>query len=253
VHDRRAICDWLESTNPSDLHSRTRGLHEEHTGSWVLQTPEWKAWFAGKARSVWIHGIPGAGKTVLASFLIEEIAQYCSFQPKTAAVYYYCYFGHNQDESNALLRWLVSQLCRGSGTALPPELLRVYDRNLSVETSKLLSLLSSVLQSYDSVFLSIDALDESQPRQPLLDVLKTLMTDSRFRKIQLLTTSREYLEIEEVMSKISLSLSMDHALVRKDIGTYVRSILDTSRDFRRWPPVLRNEIEAKLVDGAKGM
>lgn len=219
----------------------------------MLKTPEWEAWFAGKARSLWFHGIPGAGKSVLASFLIEEIDQHCSSQTNAASVYYYCYFGHHQDESNALLRWLVSQLCRRSGTVLPPELLRVYDRNLSVETSKLLSLLSAVLQSYDSVFLSIDALDESQPRQPLLSVLRTLLTDSRFGKIQLFTTSRQYLEIEEVMSQISLRLPMDHDLVREDIRTYVRSVLDTSREFKRWPPVLRNDIEAKLVDGAKGM
>jgi hypothetical protein len=227
-------------------------LHEEHTGAWVLRTSEWKAWLAGQARCLWVHGIPGSGKSVLASFLIQKLEDYCVLRNKHASVYYYCYFGNNQDESTHLLKWVISQLCRRS-EIVPPELVYLYDQGLSPGKSQLLAILEAVLRAFDTVFLSIDALDESQPRQPLLDLIKALVTDPRFPNLQVLATSREYLDIEEVMMEISLPVPMDHELVREDIETFVRSFLKKGRDFKRWPQALRDHVEEKLTYGAKGM
>ncbi|OIW29189.1 hypothetical protein CONLIGDRAFT_645318 [Coniochaeta ligniaria NRRL 30616] len=252
ANDRRAICTWVQSTDPSSLHERTMSLHEDHTGAWVLQTPEWEAWLAGHARCLWIHGIPGSGKSVLASFLIRQLENYCVLQYRHAPVYYYCYFGNNQDESTHLLKWVISQLCRRSEN-VPPQLVHLHDQDRSPGKSQLLSILEVVLRSFDKVFLSIDALDESKPQQPLLDLIKTLVTDARFRNLQLFATSREHLDIEEVMTAISLLVPMDHKLVQKDIRTYVRSVLNTSRDFKRWSPTLRDHVEQVLAIGAKGM
>lgn len=70
-------------------------------------------------RCIWIHGIPGAGKTVLASHLIQTLKAHTKKREEndeasvtTVYAYYYCYFGHNQDEAASFLRWTISQLCR---------------------------------------------------------------------------------------------------------------------------------------------
>lgn len=74
--------------------------------------PEWRRWLAAEYGFLWIHGTPGAGKSVLASFLNEELKRHGASSADIATAYYYCFYGHNQDESEHLLRWLLSQLCR---------------------------------------------------------------------------------------------------------------------------------------------
>lgn len=227
-------------------------MHEERTGDWVFRTTEWNAWLVGKTRCCWIHGIPGAGKSVLASYLIQQLTQHCAGRERCATVFYYCYYGNNQDESDPLLRWLISQLSRRSAS-VPPEMVYVYDQNHAPGRAQLLSILEVVLGSFDTVFFVVDALDESEPRHALLDLIRTLVTESRFRNIQLLTTSREYLDIKEVMTEVSIRLPMDHEITKNDIRVYVRSVLNTTREFKRWPVEFRLRVEQKLTDGAKGM
>ena len=114
---RREVYQWLQHTDPSPLHHRAQKNHETGTGNWILRTPEWADWLAGVHRCLWIHGIPGAGKTVLMSYLIEQIGKFCdqNSDRKSICVYYYCYFAHNQDEAKPFLKWLISRLCREVG------------------------------------------------------------------------------------------------------------------------------------------
>ena len=249
---RHTICKWLTCTDPSGIHQTTISLHEDHTSGWVLRSSECQAWLADQFRCLWIHGIPGSGKSVLAAYLIQQIDKHCRQRSRYASVFYYCYFGNNHDESTHVLRWFISQLCRQS-EYVPTGLVHIYYTGRQPGHSVLLTILEDVLRTYDKVFLLIDALDESNPRQPLLDLMKTFVTDARFSKIQLLTTSREYLEIEEVMKPISVQIPMDHELIREDIRVYVRSVMETNRDFRRLPAELKAHIERKLTCGAKGM
>jgi len=189
----------------------------------------------------------------MAAFLIQELEKHCACRDRCESLFYYCYFGNSQDESIPLLHWIISQLCR-QPIDIPSEVIFLYDRNHSVFTkTQLLSILQIVLRNFDSVFLTIDALDESQPRQPLLDLMRTLATDSRFRNLKLLATSREYLDIRETMSGISLSVLMDHEFIKEDIRIHVQSFIHTNRDFKRWPEAVRADIAQKLTVGAKGM
>ena len=107
--------------------------------------------------------------------------------------------------------------------------------------------------SFDTVYITIDAVDESMPRADLLKVLRDLATDARFEKIQLLTTSREYLDIERVMEEVSIGVSMQNSLVDEDIRIYVQSQLQTLPNFKRWPSNLLAEAEQALMLKAKGM
>lgn len=221
----------------------------------MLRSPEWKNWIEGKSRCLWIHGIPGAGKTVLTSYLIEELKRHCeaSSEKKCTHVYYYCYFGHNQDEAAPFLRWVIERLCRQSEVMLSC----VYDifrHGGTPSLTDLLGALEPILSDiFDTVYITIDATDESMPRADLLKVLRDLATDARFAKIQLLATSREYLDIERVMEEVSVEVSMSNPLVDDDIRTYVNSQLHTLPKFQRWPPNLLVEAEKALMLKAKGM
>jgi hypothetical protein len=247
------VYEWYQDTNPSSSHNAAKGLYERKTGDWMFRTPSWEDWVNTRIRALWIHGIPGAGKTVLASHIIEATLRICEAKDKrTTCIYYYFYHGHNQDESVSFLRWLVSQLLRAADI-VPTLALKAYTQKWEPDTSLLLDVLHAALGFFDRVYVAIDALDESQLRHNLLRVLSVLATDPRFLKIQLLATSREYSDIELQMCRFSKALSMSNSLVEADIKTYVAAKIMAEPKFQRWPSDLRADVETTLSTGAKGM
>lgn len=220
----------------------------------MLRSPEWQNWLALRYRCLWLHGIPGSGKTVLAAYLFGKINQHCEEDEagKVASVYYYCFHLRNQNEAGPFLAWVVNQLCR-KAELVPENLLRLYTANCQPSIDELLVCLEMVLEVFDRVFIVVDAIDESQPWEDFLRVLGDLATDPRFRKIQLFGTSREYVEIGRAMAPIAKSLSMSNNLVEADIELYVGARIKSTPKFRRWPEQLQQRTQARLSKGAKGM
>ncbi|KFY78366.1 hypothetical protein V498_09119, partial [Pseudogymnoascus sp. VKM F-4517 (FW-2822)] len=251
---RQDVCNWLVLTDPSPLHNRARRLYEPGTGSWMLRTPEWTDWLAGINGYVWIHGIPGAGKTILASWLIEEAQNHCkqAWSKSRICAYYYCYFGHNQDETMSFLRWIISQLLR-QAEAVPALVYDLFKRGGEPSIAELLDSLETALQPWGVVYIVIDAIDESNPREDLLESIRDLATSPRFSKIQMLITSREHRDIELGMEGITKSVSMSNSLVEQDIRLYIQSAIQSNMRFKRWPKDLLLEVEEAVSTQAKGM
>lgn len=214
--ERNSICTWLESSNPSSNHNNAWKLREDITGLWMIQSTEWQEWLHGRKKFLWIRGIPGVGKTILASFLVQQAQAACheqmtltAYQKPLACVYYYCHFVRNQDEAVPLLRWVVSQLCRQL-RLIPSDIVRLFELNHHPSISHLLDALQLILEEFETVFVIIDAVDESEPRQDLLKILRDLATDHRFDKVRLLATSRDYYDdIEACFLEISSPISMN--------------------------------------------
>ncbi|KAM7203900.1 hypothetical protein V8F33_001871 [Rhypophila sp. PSN 637] len=255
--DKREIFRWLEKTNPSSLQTTTFRKHEPHTSTWMLRLPEWENWLSGKHldRSLWIHGPPGTGKTVLAAFLIEEIQNHCDISlpgSKMGCAYYYCHYSHDQDECAPFLSWTLSQACRQT-QYVPGKLKRMYDRGCEPSIPELESALELVLEQLDVLYVVVDAIDESNPRSELVNLIATLVLDTRFRKIRILATSRPYFEIERVFGGIFGSVvSMSNAAVKADIRKMVNSRLASSYRLRRWRDE-HQRIEDLLVAKSDGM
>lgn len=151
-----------------------------------------------------------------------------------------------------MLQWMVSQLCQQAGYS-PPDLLDAYKKRHHLDTKALLDILTNILQKFETAYIVIDAIDESIPYIGLLAVLRCIMTESRFDKIRLLMTSRQYLDIEESLKPYATAISMANHLVQEDIRIYVASQLRSNPRFRAWPSSLSEEVEVALAKGAKGM
>lgn len=252
--ERSDICTWLEQTNPSEIHNNAVRDYEKGTGDWIDRTPQWQNWMSSKDRCLWVHGIPGAGKTVLTSYVIRKVIRTVeeSGDPRSAYAYYYCHHAHNQDEAAAFLRWIVSQLCR-SAQIVPEALYESHRLRLQPSLEELLRHLGLVLERFSRVFIVVDALDESQSRETLIRVIRDILSDPQFLKVQLFVTSREYIDIERAMESISTPISMSNQFVEEDIRTFVAARLKSSSIFQRWPEDFRTEVEEALSAGAKGM
>jgi hypothetical protein len=247
------VYNWLHATDPSDLHERACDTYEPGTGEWLFRSPEWVSWLEEKTRCLWVHGIPGAGKTIFASHLIETVKWHCELRgPNYACVYYYCYFGHGQDETVPFLRWILLELCRRLGR-VPAAVYELYRHGGNPTARSLLLALEKVVQAFDRVFIFVDALDESLHRENLLRLLQNLAADARFENLRVLATSREYIDIEEVMLDISTPVSMRDPLLDEDIALYIRSKLESHPKLKRWPKEFREQVSETLSTKANGM
>ncbi|KAE9369004.1 hypothetical protein N431DRAFT_415792, partial [Stipitochalara longipes BDJ] len=248
------IFKWLVTTDPSSNHNRACGLHEDHTGQWLIRSAQYNDWLGGSNSFLWLHGIPGAGKTILASFIVQNAQKFCeqSDLNDITSLYYYCYFGRNQDETNPFLRWIISQLCRQ--LKYIPEFLSVLSkRGVEPSSQDLLQVLVEVVSKFRRVYIIIDALDESQDRRSILDLLIKFVTDKDFEKISLLVSSREERNIHHAFNGLCTSMSLSNPQVDEDIRVYIENHLQIDRKLSRWTDSLKNDIRDALVKGAKGM
>ncbi|ORY18172.1 hypothetical protein BCR34DRAFT_596407 [Clohesyomyces aquaticus] len=167
---QREVCNWIEKMNPAQEHNNACDLREEETCCWVLQLPEWDNWLHGSHRFLWIDGIPGAGKTSLASYTIEQTEASCaSLQVVNLSIYYYCSYQHTDEKILAFLRWVVSQLCR-LFKCVHEVLLDVFQRNNEPNFSQLKQGLRSLLNNVAVAYIIIDVVDECNAREALLDL-----------------------------------------------------------------------------------
>ncbi|KAK1491717.1 L-galactose dehydrogenase [Colletotrichum abscissum] len=157
-----------------------------------------------------------------------------------------------QDESAPFLRWVLERMCR-KVDQVPDHLWKLFKDGKDPSLSDLLTALEAVSRYFSSVHITIDAVDESSPREELLKVLRDLATDLRFSNIRLLVTSREYLDIEKVMEEVSTGISMRNKYLDADIRLYTESRLAINDKLKDWTEDVRQEALEALCIGAKGM
>lgn len=188
------------------------------------------------------------------SYLIEQIGEFCAqgSHRRSIYVYYYCYFAHNQDEAKPFLKWVISRLCREAGN-VPTYVYNLSKHGAEPSLTALLEAVAQTLVSFETVYIAVDAIDESRSWDDLLQVLRTLITDPRFKGLQLVTSSREYIDIERTMSSISVSIPMNNPFVEQDIRYHVHANLESNPRFRSWPRDLLYEVEESITIGAGGM
>ncbi|KAK8133745.1 hypothetical protein PG984_005757 [Apiospora sp. TS-2023a] len=158
---------------------------------------------------------------------------------------------HNQDESSSFLRWIISQACRIS-KSIPSQLKDLHDNGCEPSLAELNNILQTVLSNFTTFYIVIDAVDESAPRRDLVALLATIALDQRFSNIRLLVTSRQYSDIENVFSGISIPISMSNTLVAGDIRQFIRNRLSKNNHLQRRPGLM-DHVENSLVNGANGM
>ncbi len=75
VEQRNQISRWLKGADSTTNHNAARKKHEPGTGDWLFNSDKFQAWTDGDGNFMWLHGIPGAGKTVF-EVRLSTAAQY---------------------------------------------------------------------------------------------------------------------------------------------------------------------------------
>lgn len=85
---RKKILESFLSVDPTRNFDINKELRHPTTGFWLTEDETFQQWFKGTGSCLWLSGIPGAGKTILSTIIIDECIK-CS-NNNVAAAYFYC-------------------------------------------------------------------------------------------------------------------------------------------------------------------
>lgn len=268
------------STIPYGVHHKTASKGRlEGSGRWLLNKSAFIGWRKRSNSSVlWLHGIPGSGKTKLASLVVDEI------KGKEHIAYFYCLRNPaepHRAQCDKILASFVRQLASltPSDPILPP-VKEHYEYAIEgfvgfedqVWTSdECVEVLIQLVDEYPAVTFVLDALDEvdQEDRQELLDALNRILQESN-SLVRVFISSRSnydiafylkgtpniYIEADDNAEDISTFMyeTCLHYLKTELTMTLSDTQLTSARLLHgKLTPSLREEITNTLQEGAKGM
>ncbi|KAK0123929.1 hypothetical protein ONS95_008919 [Cadophora gregata] len=251
------IKTWLAAPDPFTNHVANRKKRQAHTGTWLLRSKQYENWLTSPKSFLWLYGIPGSGKTVLCSTLVEQLLLYCKNMPQSAIVYFYFDFNDaGKRDVTSLIRSLITQLSAWT-KATPIVLLEAYKSyqsgNLSDDDESLAIVLRNLVLTFENVYIVFDALDESSDCDGILQLMHT-MKDWKLSRLHILATSRQLTGIEESLTGlVTDKICLQDAEMNEDIVLYVADKLQNDKKLSKWPPDIRLKIQTKLLGEEGGM
>jgi NACHT domain len=260
--ERLEILNFFGKIDPTSYQKSNLDLRHPLTGLWVSDGEIFQTWLHTRNAKLWMSGIPGAGKTILAASLIEETMKLSS--PKRAVAYFYCDYREPEKQNpTRVLGSLAAQLARQNEDAFS-FLQKLYKtcvpEHNPPSTPELPTLIATVYQMttvFDDVSVIVDGLDEcGDQTTTAVESLLKLSCDEE-SNIRLLILSRDVTDISG-----PLTGSFNHLEVSaqsEDLKLYVAAEIDKRLkkhgrgQLRIRNPDLKEDIKRRLVEQAGGM
>ncbi|KAI0379596.1 hypothetical protein F5Y04DRAFT_290200 [Hypomontagnella monticulosa] len=241
---REKIHQWLAAPDPSLNHVEALSKRQATTGSWLFGSSKFSDWKENSNSFLWMFGIPGCGKTVLTSMIIETVLEHCHGgtipeSPRAWAVAYFYFDFSNSEKRNhdkmirSLLKQLSQQLQRPSE---PMESLFSSCTNGSRQPTfeALQVTLKQMIQEFTQVFIILDALDECDNREALVGVINEIV-GWNLQELHILSTSRmERDTADELDITEEQKVCIRSGLIEEDIRAYIYARLQTDKKLQRW-------------------
>jgi hypothetical protein len=200
------------------------------------------------------------------SSIIEEIESMQKSGLASLAIFYYDFKEDEKRDLRGLLSSVLVQLCRQSDSycnILSKFYSEHEDGSKSPSDHALVRCLKNLLElpGQAPIFLIVDALDEcpntsalSSPREKILALLEDLI-DLKLPHLRICVTSRPEADIKPVLDPLAFrSVSLHEERGQKeDIENYIKSVVNTNRNMRRWTPEHKQLVIDVLTERADGM
>lgn len=264
------IVAWLRSLSPLefyDIHTSQLKQRTAGTGEWLLKKKKFQTWKDGPDRILWLDGIIGAGKSMLASIITDHLEKEIGTANNNKACVYTSFKFHDDNEAQPTIEILVAnllmQLVRQQKTdKVHQKLVEAYHSFQSHEGSlgqeELKTLVEIQVKAFSSVFLIIDALENcsNDPstgiREAFVKLIRKLPENCK-----ILVTSRSGMSIGrqfEASQRIKLQASP------ADIKLYVQNRIRTNdemlhlvKDGMSKNPGFEDDISAIIIKKAQGI
>ncbi|KAF8549464.1 hypothetical protein OG21DRAFT_1488513 [Imleria badia] len=251
------ILKWLDGLNCAEKQDATLSLRQPDTCKWLFDTTQYKKWRDDDSSFLWLRGKPGAGKSVLASFVVNSLEE--SLGDGEFLAFFYCDFRNQRCTCAAeVMRSILSQLLRQlRGSGVDPgrwfdELMKATERGGGTRKNakQLAGFVSHVAGlAVRRPLVIVDALDECKDVPELLQALMVIKG-----RVRLFVTSRP---LHAIMSNLSglPFVSMDDTAeeLSADIELHVTRELDARQRLRDLDTEVKTEIRSVLCRKADGM
>lgn len=250
--ERKAILNWLTPIDYIFQQSDSISRRQAGTGQWLLDSEEFQAWLETDKQTLFCPGIPGAGKTILTSIIVEELNTRFYSDQDIGIAYLYCNFRRKDEQKvQDLLASILKQLSEDR-SSLPDSVKFLYDKYREKQTRPSVDEISKTLQSvasiYSRIIIIIDALDECQVsdrcRKTFLEEIFSLQAKT---EAKLFATSRF---IPDITEKFNGSITLEIRAHDDDVRQYLDGRISQSglNLLETYREEIKNEI-TKAVDG----
>jgi hypothetical protein len=246
---------WLHPTNyVADSSEFCRHLSSQApgTGMWICNTLQFQQWHeSDRHSSLWIKGVPGAGKSVIAASMIEHLKK---VDGVPVLFFFFRYIVATSRRPRGLIQDFLSQLLpyspRLQATLHP--LIGGESEDLSDE--RLWDILLIGLSSVEKAYSIVDAMDEMElaPTDSFLTRLNSL-SSFRPKSVKILMTSRPKQYLRSSLRDASIvHISLEDNLVGNDIALFVshRLKLTLPHDDQK---TLRDSLESMVCERSRGL
>lgn len=212
---------------------------------------------------MWLHGIPGCGKTILTSTVIRDLEDDASIE--NLLYFFFDFTDTGKQSFEHAIRSLVIQLYhRNKDTQNHVDLLFASSETGKQQPSvdSLRKTFAAMAEQAGEVNIILDALDECRIQdgyraEGLFPWMRSFV-DSPQKNVRLFVTSRPEQHIKSAIEKWADRqgiIPIQSRLVESDISAYIHTRVRDSEDLARWHsrPDIQNEIEVALNEKADGM
>ena len=250
------IIEWLSPISFSAIQKETLQKRENGTSTWILEDPRFKEWSVGSGGVLCCQGIPGSGKTILASVVTDHLQGLYSMSEDTQVACVFC--RHNERDLQSPVN-MIASLWRQLVSPRKPlssDVRETYTMNQDQGTrpslDEVFGLLEAEVKRQCKVFMIVDALDEYSPEQGSRQILTEKLGKLR-PKVDFMITSRNF---EDDLAKEYSFHGIQISAREQDIHKYVTGRIQREKNLRGH--VLRDKelmaaISKTIINRSKGM
>ncbi|KAK2036581.1 hypothetical protein LZ31DRAFT_615046 [Colletotrichum somersetense] len=184
------IREWLSPPDTSTNYNLARERRHKGTGLWLLESAAFKEWENGSRKHLWLHGMPGSGKTVLVTTVLDYLARKDAL---ATPEFFFDFSDTSKQKTEDMCRSLAFQLYtkRIESRKELDSLLASHDDGRRQPTAQAISqCLQAMMHARGRLCIVLDALGECVKRSDLLRWIQSVISTSSLSHLQLIATGR---------------------------------------------------------------
>ncbi|KAK3326348.1 hypothetical protein B0H66DRAFT_637637 [Apodospora peruviana] len=261
IQQHKELLDWLLTLDFGKRHHERLRRRQDGTSGWFPELDEFKCWVGQPKTTLYCYGMPGAGKSLIASIAIDHLQDRFLHDLETAVGFVLCEFSLQDDnhQPEDLLASLIKQLIQ----ARPPQAPAIVHELLRRHSSKgpgswplmreLVGFLATVVSSYSRTFVVIDALDEYSMESRTV-FLESMLDIQWITNLNILATLRPIQEITAMFEESGIILHTVEIRAReRDVCMSLHCQMWIKMFFLRKESEFREEMVSEIHKASDGM
>ncbi|KAM6524087.1 hypothetical protein FSOLCH5_004694 [Fusarium solani] len=263
-NDEIEILDWITPFDYAAVQREHFSKSLTGTCQWFLDSNEFHQWTDTTGQTLFCTGIPGAGKTIMTSIVVNYLQERLREEPSVGLAYLYCDYERQEEQTPdhmfaSILKQLAQRYFFYFGR--PEAVTALHGKHAEIQStrkpraqpllSEILEDLPSVIDLFSKVYIVVDALDEFQASGGRRSkFLKDLLALQRSTGFNILATSRH---IPDIQNQFKETVIYKIAANEGDVQSYVDDQLQHMQDFVQDDSTLQSQIKRAISEAHGGM